>query len=275
MSVSLLFDSHWNSVILKKSLLGEGFIMGYHLLGTIIMALRQFTSKCCKPLWSYMSLVKSNKILPVGKNSPKFPDSFSKCLENTSVRKQSITSTRLSSLVKEQNATPLQSNNYIDFVTNNLHKKFYMPTSIINRVQVYEDVNTKNVSINENFNQIKIIDPPPQERIFKKECVRMIRIRRRKMRKHKLKKLRKRMKFVFAKMKMKKDLRKEQEFRVELLTQVETADKFDAKAYVEEILNTLKNRPIPETPEETRERFRLLKKKNKYNTTFIRPRFDD
>ncbi|PRD23289.1 UNVERIFIED_CONTAM: hypothetical protein NCL1_46773 [Trichonephila clavipes] len=241
--------------------------MGYPICNIscqIIMALRQFISKCSKPLWSYISLVKSNKILPVGKNSPQIPDSFSKCLENSSV-----TSTSLSLLFKEQNA------NYIDFMTKNLHKKFYMPTSVINRVQVYEDVNTKNVSINENFNQIKIIDPPPQERIIKKECVRMIRIRRRKMRKHKLKKLRKRMKFVFAKMKMKKDLRKEQEFRVELLTQVEAADNFDAKAYVEEILNTLKNRPIPETPEETRERFRLLKKKNKYNTTFIRPRFDD
>ncbi|GFT43519.1 DUF1713 domain-containing protein [Nephila pilipes] len=241
----------------------------------IVMALRQFALSCSKPLWSYLPIVKSNKILLVGKNSPKLLDSFSKCLENSSVKKKSVILTNFSLTVKEQNFNLFQTNNYIDFMTNNLHKKFYMPTCVVNRFQVYEDINTKNVLIDENFNQIKIIDPSPLERIVKRECVRMIRIRRRKMRKHKLKKLRKRMKFVFAKMKMKKELRKEQQFRVELLTQVEAADKFDAKAYVEDILRTLRNCPKPETEEELRERLRLRKKKNRYNTSFIRPRFDD
>ncbi|XP_054714701.1 uncharacterized protein LOC129224294 [Uloborus diversus] len=112
-------------------------------------------------------------------------------------------------------------------------------------------------------------------RLSKKEAVRMIVIRRRKMRKHKLRKLRKRMKFVFAKVKLKRALRKEQAFRTELLTQVEAADMFDAKTYVENILHTLRYHPKPETEEERRERYRILKKMNRYNTNFQRPKFDD
>ncbi|CAL1263961.1 unnamed protein product [Larinioides sclopetarius] len=235
---------------------------------------RQFASRCAKPLWSYIPAVKTDRILPAAKSSSQLIKEVPNSGWNPLVKNKLISSSGVSLLNKEQHASPLQNNNYIDLFTNNLHKKFYMPTNAINKIKMYQDINSLPKSINENFNTITIIDPPPSERIIKKEAVRMILIRRRKMRKHKLKKLRKRMKFVFEKIKLKRDLRKEQEFRRELLSQVEAADKFDAKAYVEQVLHTLRYHPKPETKDEVRERLRLLKKKNKYQTTVVRPRFD-
>jgi len=52
------------------------------------------------------------------------------------------------------------------------------------------------------------------------QAARLIVIRRKKMKKHKLKKLRKRMKYVWAKVRQKRELRKEKAFQAELLTQV-------------------------------------------------------
>ncbi|GBM78949.1 hypothetical protein AVEN_40513-1 [Araneus ventricosus] len=236
------------------------------------MALRQFASRCSKPLWSYLQAVKSDRILPVAKSSSQLIEAAPKNGWNLLAKDELVTSSGVSLLNKE--ASPLQNNNYIDLFTNNLHRKFYMPTNTINKIKMYQDIDSIPKSINENFNTVKIIDPPPSKRIIKKEAVRMILIRRRKMRKHKLKKLRKRMKFVFQKIKEKRQLRKEQEFRRELLSQVETAEKFDAKSYVDQVLHTIRYHPKPETEDEVRERLRLLKRKNKYQTTVVRPRFD-
>ncbi|XP_055945345.1 uncharacterized protein LOC129976032 [Argiope bruennichi] len=239
------------------------------------MALRQFTSRCSKPLWSYLPAFKSNRIIPIAKNSSQLIETVPKSGWNLLAKDKLVASSGSSLLNKEQHTSSLHNNNnYIDLFTNNLHKKFYMPTNTINKINVYQDTNSIPISIIENFNKVEISDPPPSKQIIKKEAVRMILIRRRKMRKHKLRKLRKRMKFVFAKIKLKRELRKEQEFRKELLSQVEAADKFDAKAYVDQVLHTLRYHPKPETEDEVRERLRLLKKKNKYQTTVVRPRFD-
>lgn len=150
-----------------------------------------------------------------------------------------------------------------------------MPTISINTLKVYQDIASPKFIADPLINNIKIIDAPVSGRPEKMEAVRMILIRRRKMRKHKLRKLRKRMKFVFAKRKLRRQLRRVQAFRTELLTQVEAADKFDAKVYVENIINTIRYQPSDETLQEMLERYRLRKKENKWNTTFIRPRFDD
>lgn len=52
------------------------------------------------------------------------------------------------------------------------------------------------------------------------QAARLIVIRRKKMKKHKLKKLRKRMKYVWAKVRQKREMRKEKAFQAELLGQV-------------------------------------------------------
>lgn len=52
------------------------------------------------------------------------------------------------------------------------------------------------------------------------QAARLIVIRRKKMKKHKLKKLRKRMKYVWAKVRQKREMRKEKAFQAELMGQV-------------------------------------------------------
>lgn len=52
------------------------------------------------------------------------------------------------------------------------------------------------------------------------KAARLIVIRRKKMKKHKLRKLRKRMKYVWAKVRQKREMRKEKAFQAELLGQV-------------------------------------------------------
>lgn len=178
------------------------------------------------------------------------------------------------SAINNLNTSAIHNPVFIDFITNDIHKKLYMPTNTSNTLKVYQDLNINPILIEDKLNKIEILDPARPEETIKKEAIRMIQIRRRKMRKHKLKKLRKRMKFVFEKIKMKRYLRKEQAFRSELLTQVEAADKFDAKEYVEKILNTIRYQPKQRTIEEERERRRQLKKVNRYQTSFIKPRFD-
>lgn len=67
-------------------------------------------------------------------------------------------------------------------------------------------------------------------------------IRRRKMRKHRLRKLRKRMKFEWAKKKLKRRMLKEKEFQAKLVGQIKEAEKFSAEAYVTEKLQ--KSKPL-------------------------------
>jgi len=52
------------------------------------------------------------------------------------------------------------------------------------------------------------------------QAARLIVIRRKKMKKHKLRKLRKRMKYVWAKVRQKREMRKEKAFQAELMGQV-------------------------------------------------------
>lgn len=77
------------------------------------------------------------------------------------------------------------------------------------------------------------------------QAVRMIVIRRKKMKKHKLKKLRKRMKYHWAKLKQRREIKKEKAFQAELVAQVKEAEKFSAEAYVAEKLQKVNDNPLP------------------------------
>lgn len=65
-----------------------------------------------------------------------------------------------------------------------------------------------------------LIDNPSNLIINEIQAARLIVIRRKKMKKHKLRKLRKRMKYVWAKVRQKREMRKEKAFQAELLGQV-------------------------------------------------------
>ncbi|KAG8182085.1 hypothetical protein JTE90_008619 [Oedothorax gibbosus] len=228
----------------------------------IIMALRQFASKCGSPVWSYLTTFKAGQTSII-------TNSTSRILNSTNpIKEVKITSGILNKL----NASNIHSSpGFIDFVANNLNKRLYTPTNTINSIKVYNDININPILIEDRINRVEILDP---QTVVKKEAIRMINIRRKKMKKHKLIKLRKKMKFVFAKIRMRKELRIEQAFRTELLTKVEAADKFDAAEYVRNILDTIRYQPRQRTVEEEVERRRQLKKVNKYQTTFVKPRFD-
>lgn len=76
-----------------------------------------------------------------------------------------------------------------------------------------------------------------------KQAARLIVIRRSKMNKHKLKKLRKKMKYVWDRVKQRRETRKEKAFLNSLMAQIKEAEKFDAKAYVTEIIRKAKEKP--------------------------------
>ncbi|XP_015371425.1 PREDICTED: uncharacterized protein LOC107167050 [Diuraphis noxia] len=77
------------------------------------------------------------------------------------------------------------------------------------------------------------------------QAARLIVIRRKKMKKHKLRKLRKRMKYVWAKVRQKREMRKEKAFQAELMGQVKEAEKFSPINYVQEKLNIVNMTILP------------------------------
>lgn len=93
----------------------------------------------------------------------------------------------------------------------------------------------------------KSIDLPTSGKIFEKQAVRLIVIRRKKMKKHKRKKLRKKMKFVWEKLRHKRNVKREKLFQAELIDKIKQAQAFDAKKYVKEKLNILNKEIIPRT----------------------------
>ncbi|XP_037028132.1 uncharacterized protein LOC119068587 [Bradysia coprophila] len=78
-----------------------------------------------------------------------------------------------------------------------------------------------------------------------KQANKLIKIRRRKMRRHKLKKLRKKMKFEWAKVRQRRELRKEKAFQAVLVAQIKEAEKFSAEEYVAEKLRKANEIVIP------------------------------
>lgn len=91
----------------------------------------------------------------------------------------------------------------------------------------------------------KEIEEPNSSNIVEKKAHRMLRIRRKKMKKHQRRKLRKRMKFVFAKIRRKREAKKEAIFRNEIISKLKEAKKFDAEEYVASKLNLYRLEILP------------------------------
>lgn len=105
------------------------------------------------------------------------------------------------------------------------------------------------------------IEAPAQGGLVQKQAARLIVIRRRKMKKHKLKKLRKRMKFEWAKVRQRREMRKEKAFQAGLIAQIKQAEKFDAEKYVAERLQKAHKVPLPRTWKGKRLPFFIIKQK--------------
>jgi hypothetical protein len=105
--------------------------------------------------------------------------------------------------------------------------------------------------------------------------VNMLRVRKKKMNKHKLRKFRKKMVAFIKKVRMRREIRKEKAFRVELLAQIKEAEKFDAESYVKKVLQTIDSVPKKETLWERRERIRALQRIHRSNVQLIKPIFED
>ncbi|XP_046388587.1 uncharacterized protein LOC124157692 [Ischnura elegans] len=99
----------------------------------------------------------------------------------------------------------------------------------------------------------------PEYGKFKKYAARLIVIRRRKMKKHKLKKLRKRMKFEWAKIRQRRELRKEKAFQASLLEEIRLAEKFNAEEWAIDVLRRAKETPISKPPRKTKEEIMIGK----------------
>uniref|UniRef100_A0A1B0D4X6 Ribosomal protein mS38 C-terminal domain-containing protein n=1 Tax=Phlebotomus papatasi TaxID=29031 RepID=A0A1B0D4X6_PHLPP len=99
--------------------------------------------------------------------------------------------------------------------------------------------------INSIVREEREIKLPEMSGIVEKHAVRLIVIRRKKMKKHKLRKLRKKMKYEWAKVRQRREMRKEKAFRAEIFAQIKEAENFSAEKYVEEKLRKATETPIP------------------------------
>lgn len=88
----------------------------------------------------------------------------------------------------------------------------------------------------------------PETTQIEKQAARMIVIRRRKMKKHKIKKLRKRNKFEYRRVALKRETLKEKMFQMNLLAQIKETERFDPKTYVEDIIRKSKEEFVDVRP---------------------------
>uniref|UniRef100_L7M2Q3 Ribosomal protein mS38 C-terminal domain-containing protein n=1 Tax=Rhipicephalus pulchellus TaxID=72859 RepID=L7M2Q3_RHIPC len=145
---------------------------------------------------------------------------------------------------------------------------FVKPTTVIGDSKVIAP------STDTNSNGMEKTDPKLMGIVNEKRAVNMLIIRRKKMKKHKLRKLRKRMYALWSKRRYRIEKNKEQVFRAELLAQIHEARAFDAEKFVTGVLDKLRNRPRPETPEERREKLLELMRKHRSNIQYIKPKLD-
>lgn len=94
-------------------------------------------------------------------------------------------------------------------------------------------------------NTNKEIQDSPDNSRMEKQAARLIVIRRIKMNKHKLRKLRKKMKYVWAKQRLRRATKREKDFLNSKMELINAARKFDAKEYVAGIIKRAKEEPVP------------------------------
>lgn len=110
--------------------------------------------------------------------------------------------------------------------------------------QIYDVPRASDVKYEDKL-PVKEIHDPTSSLNDEKKAARLIVIRRRKMKKHKLKKLRVRMKFEWAKLRQRREMKKEKEFHAELLAKIRAADNFNPEVYAKEKMTKATEIPFP------------------------------
>lgn len=117
---------------------------------------------------------------------------------------------------------------------------------VLNNKQIGDPTKTNWLDeIGDILNEINEKRAPTIGKNDKMEAARMIVVRRRKMKKHKLKKLRRKMKFEWAKVRQRREMRKEKAFQAKLIAQIKEAEAFNAAKYVADKLQQAKETPLP------------------------------
>nr|CAI5828654.1 unnamed protein product [Callosobruchus analis] len=115
----------------------------------------------------------------------------------------------------------------------------------INRIELPNGLTWFPPEINNPVHERIIEAPSAPSNSITKHAARLIVIRRKKMKKHKLRKLRKRMKFVWAKLRQRRELKKEKAFQAVLVQQIKDAEQFSAEEYVQEKIEKLNEIIVP------------------------------
>lgn len=117
---------------------------------------------------------------------------------------------------------------------------------LVNKTQIGDPTKSNWLDeIGDILNETNQIREPTLNKKDKMEAARMIVVRRRKMKKHKLKKLRRKMKFEWAKVRQRREMRKEKAFQAKLIAQIKDAEAFNAAQYVSDKLRQAKETPLP------------------------------
>ncbi|XP_046743433.1 uncharacterized protein LOC124409694 [Diprion similis] len=168
------------------------------------------------------------------------PDVFSRLVVPLSIRHNNKDLRPNSNI----NFTP-RSLDFDSNITNNgVNISKIIKCPILTNLEIIEPPKSVSVDNVEDFPTSSVQLPPMKENEAEKRAERMIVVRRKKMKKHKLKKLRKKMKYEWAKVRQKREMRKEKAFQAELLAQIAVAEQFDAEKYVMEKLEKSKDRPV-------------------------------
>lgn len=83
------------------------------------------------------------------------------------------------------------------------------------------------------------------ENVTEKLAIRLIVIRRKKIKKHKRKKLRRKMKFIWQKIRTRRNVKKEKAFQAELIAKIKEAEAFDIQKYIDDKLAIINKERIP------------------------------
>ncbi|KAK4875744.1 hypothetical protein RN001_012166 [Aquatica leii] len=160
----------------------------------------------------------------------------------TSIANRCLSTINTSSLPSQ---APLLSHSLLNHWIYQCPNPIGHPIKIINEIQLPNELIWKPSLIEPDLN-INEIEDPLNVNNHEKNAARLIVIRRKKMKKHKLKKLRKKLKYERAKIRQRRELKKEKEFQGRLIAQYKKAESFSAEEYVAEKLKEYtKEPPIP------------------------------
>ncbi|XP_034938066.1 uncharacterized protein [Chelonus insularis] len=193
--------------------------------------------------FQYLNIAKTS--LLISKYSTAFNQDLNKNYFPPFLHESSITSK--SNYEPNLRVSAVPSSNIVDLgLPQGIYRKI-IDTPIMKIPRTIIDPLTISILPKEDKISDKSFNLPTPEGQIEKKAHRMIRIRRRKMKNHKLKKWRRKYKTLYFNKLQRKWLRKEKEFRAEILAKIKAADEYDAKAYVASRLAILDNVRFPHT----------------------------